>query len=231
MRRILLLSFLFLAAAAAQDFDPALFRQPPVDFYPSAFWSWNDTMSPQRIRKQLEDMHAHHLLTVCILPMPRDFRPDSTGNHLDVDYLSDDYFLRYRLAMDEVKRLHMKAWLYDEGGWPSGGATGRVVKSDPNLGSETLITERIPIAPGQKPAVPAGAVSSFVENGNTLVVCRIQRGDFQPDRLNPAATRRFIELTHEGYRRFMPQYLGSLIPWAFTDEPAVPFFIPGKQMP
>jgi hypothetical protein len=76
-------------------------------------------MTPQRIRDQLEDMRAHKLLTICIEPMPRDFRPENTGNHLDVDYLSPEYFDRYRLAMEEARRLGMKAWLYDEGGWLS----------------------------------------------------------------------------------------------------------------
>src|SRR5712691_10073533 len=231
MRRLLGFLCLFLAPLAAEDFDPALFRQPRVDFYPSVFWNWNDKMDQSRIREQLEDMHAHKLFTVCIMPMPRDFRPDSTGNHLDVDYLSDEYFSRYRFAMDEVKRLGMKNWLYDEGGWPSGSATGRVVKSDPNFGAQTLVLERRPLAAGEKAATPPGAVAAFVENGKTLVVCRIRRSDSQPDRLNPAATQRFIELTHEGYRRFMPQYLGSLVPWAFIDKPSVTYFVPGTQMP
>lgn len=223
--RYILTLCLFVLSAAAQDFDPALFGQPPVDFYPSVFWYWNDRIPSERIREQLHDIQAHKLLTVCIVPMPRDFGPERHGNHLDVDYLSPEYFARYRLAMDEVKRLGMKAWLYDEGGWPSGSATGRVVKSDPNLAAQTLVAERRLLAPGERPATPPGAVTAFVENGKTLVVCRVQHSDFQPDRLNPAATRRFIELTHEGYRRIMPEYLGSLIPWAFTDEPAVPRFV------
>ena len=188
-------------------------------------------MDAARIREQVEDNYVHKLLTLCILPMPRDFRPDSTGNRLDVDYLSDEYFSRYRLALDEANKRGMKAWLYDEGGWPSGSATGRVVKSDANFASQTLIAERRPLGAGEKAVTPAGAIAAFVENGSTLVVCRIRRNPSQPDRLNPAATRRFIELTHEGYRRFMPQYLGSLIPFAFTDEPAVASFVPGKQMP
>ncbi|MCL4852246.1 MAG: hypothetical protein KJZ78_12805, partial [Bryobacteraceae bacterium] len=170
--------------------------------------------------------------------MPKDFRPLTFGNHLDVEYLSDEYFSRYRLAMDEAKRLGMKAWLYDEGGWPAGSATGRVVKSDPNLAAQTLVAERRPLAPGEKPVTPPGAVAAFIENGNVLVVCRIERSSAGPnylhvasDHLNPAATQRFIELTHERYRRFMPEYLGSLLPWAFNDEAAAPRFIPGKQMP
>ena len=188
-------------------------------------------MTPDLIQEQLQDMQNQKLRTVCILPMPRDFRPDSTGNRLDVDYLSEQYFLRYRLAMDEVKRLGMKAWLYDEGGWPSGSATGRVVKSDPSLGAQKLVAERGPLAPEGGVSVPPGAVAAFRESRDVLVVCRVQRSDFEPDRLNPAATRRFIELTHEGYRRVMPEYLGSLMPWTFTDEPGVASFVPGKQIP
>src|SRR5215471_2145827 len=224
-------AFLLLTSAAAQDFDPALFRRPPVDFYPSVFWNWNDQMSPQRIREQLRDLNDHQLPALCILPMPRDFRPDNTGNRLDVDYLSSEYFLRYKLAMDGASRLGMKAWLYDEGGWPSGSATGRVVKSDPNLGAQALVVERRVLAPGENPATPPGAVAAFVENGTTLTIVRIRRSDFQSDHLNPAATQRFIDLTHEGYRRFMPEYLGSMFKWAFTDEPAATYFVPGERMP
>jgi hypothetical protein len=218
-------------SAAAQDFNPALFRRPPVDFYPSVFWNWNDQMSPQRIREQLKDLSDHQLPALCILPMPRDFRPDTTGNRLDVDYLSPEYFSRFKLAMDEARGLGMKAWLYDEGGWPSGSATGRVVKSDPNLAAQTLVVERRPLAPGEKASTPAGAVAAFVENSKTLTVVRIRRSNFQSDHLNPAATQRFIELTHEGYRRAMPEHFESMFKWAFTDEPAATYFVPGEQMP
>jgi hypothetical protein len=224
-------ALLLLTSAAAQDFDPALFRRPPVDFYPSVFWNWNDQMSPQRIREQLKDLSDHQLPALCILPMPRDFRPDTTGNRLDVDYLSPEYFSRFKLAMDEARGLGMKAWLYDEGGWPSGSATGRVVKSDPNLGAQTLVVERRPLAPGEKVSTPPDAVAAFVENGKTLSIVRIRRSNFQSDHLNPAATQRFIDLTHEGYRRSMPEYFGSMFKWAFTDEPAATYFVPGEQMP
>jgi hypothetical protein len=222
----------------AARFDTLSFSRPPIDCYPGMFWNWNDRMDPQRIRKQLLDQQTHKCFTVAIVPLPRDFRPLTFGNHLDTEYLSDEYFSRYRLAMDEAKRLGMKAWLYDEGGWPSGSATGRVVKSDPSLAAQTLVAERRPLAPDEKPLTPPGAIASFVENGNVLVVCRIHRSTAEAnylhvasDHLNPAATQRFIELTYEGYRRSIPDYLGSLIPWAFSDEATAPSFVPGKQMP
>ena len=111
-------------------------------------------------------MHAHKLFTVCIMPMPRDFRPDSTGNHLDVDYVSDEYFLRYRFAMDEVKRLGMKNWLYDEGGLAfrerhRAGSQKRSEPGGPDAGCGA------PAARARGEARhPAGSASRIVEDEN-----------------------------------------------------------------
>ena len=74
-------------------------------------------------------------------------------------------------------------------------------------------------------------MAAFVENGKTLTIVRVRRSNFQSDHLNPAATQRFIDLTHEGYRRSMPEHCGSMVKWAFTDEPAATYFVPGGQMP
>ena len=127
--------------------------------------------------------------------------------------------------------LGMKAWLYDEGGWPSGSATGRVVKSDPNLAAQTLVAERRPLAPGEKPATQPGRLRRSSKTASTLVVCRIRRNNFQPDHLNPAATRRFIELTHEGYRRSMPQYLGRSCRGPSPMSPPSPLSFPASRCP
>lgn len=40
----------------------------------------------------------------------------------------------------------MRLWLYDEGGWPSGGVCGRIVKEHPELAQQTL--RRTEIKPG-----------------------------------------------------------------------------------
>ena len=77
--RLSVVSCLLLGSALPQSLQTDLFRKPPVDFYPSVFWAWNDAMTPQRIREQLQDMQSHKLLTVCIEPMPRDFRPGEYG--------------------------------------------------------------------------------------------------------------------------------------------------------
>ncbi len=40
-----------------------------------------------------------------------------------------------------------------------------------------------------------------------------------PDCLNPKVVERFIELTHEKYKKYMGEYFGTTIPGIFTDEP------------
>jgi hypothetical protein len=107
-----------------RKFDQRQFDNPEAIFWPAYFWLWNGPLDPQLLKSQLQDMAKHETRNVCVVPMPRDFRPDSTANRMDVDYLSPTYFQRVQVAVEEAARLGMHYWLYDEGGWPSGQATG-----------------------------------------------------------------------------------------------------------
>jgi hypothetical protein len=55
---------------------------PDPEYYPGYFWLWNGPLSEDIIVKQLQDMKEHEARSVCVLPMPREFRPDSTNNQL-----------------------------------------------------------------------------------------------------------------------------------------------------
>jgi hypothetical protein len=44
------------------------------------------------------------------------------------------------------------------------------------------------------------------------------------DTLNPESTNRFIELTHEGYKKAVGKDFGSIVPGFFTDEPAMHYY-------
>jgi len=39
---------------------------------------------------------------------------------LETPYLSDEWFEAVGVALEKAKELGLKAWLYDEYGWPSG---------------------------------------------------------------------------------------------------------------
>jgi len=44
------------------------------------------------------------------------------------------------------------------------------------------------------------------------------------DTLNPESTNRFIELTHEGYKKAVGKDFGSVVPGFYTDEPAMHYY-------
>lgn len=223
-------------------FDLQQFAAPDAVFWPAPFWLWNAPLEPERLRTQLHDMAAHGMRSVCVLPMPHAFRPDNTNNLLDPDYLTPEFLARTRLAVDEAAALGMKWWLYDEGGWPSGQALGKVTQNHPEFGQHTLVRE--PVADTAPYTVPSDALALVVEQtkrvvlpgetwtpqaGETACIYKVRRGGYV-DLLNPDATRRFLEITHEAYRAALAPHCGKTVHFAFTDEPNCPNLNPPKSI-
>lgn len=227
------------------DFDAAGFREPAAVLWPGYFWLWNGPLEPDTLRTQLRDMAAHGARSVCMLPMPHAFRPDSTNNEMDPDYLTPAFFDRVKIAVEEAARLGMHWWLYDEGGWPSGQALGKVLEGHPELAHQRLVRESVPASAPF--TVPSDAFALVVEGVNaktygpgetwnpasadeTAFLYRV-RSEGRPDLMNPDATRRFITLTHDAYRQAIGAYFGSTVGFTFTDEPGVPNLDPPKSIP
>ncbi len=229
--------------ALVPDFDPAQFKNPPSQFWPGYFWLWNEKLDERVLCEQLQDMSEHGARSVTMLPMPHGFRPQSTNNHMDPDYLTPDFFERVHLAVKEAERLGMNWWLYDEGGWPSGRALGKVVEGHPELQLQRLEAQEVNSVSGSY-QVPADAFALIVEPGRkvfrpgeTWTPGEGEKGSlFQitqagvPDLLNPSAVQRFISLTHEGYKSVIGSSFGETVQFVFTDEPAVPPPDPGKSL-
>lgn len=110
------------------SFDLKEFFNPANSFYPVYSWMWNETLSKKEIKNQLDEMYGRNIRGVYVIPLPRDFRPDSMTTNLQPEYLSDGYFEMLSFAADYARSKGMSFWLYDEGGWPSGNANGLVVK-------------------------------------------------------------------------------------------------------
>ncbi|MFO1019833.1 MAG: glycosyl hydrolase [Planctomycetales bacterium] len=190
----------------ARTFSWQQWQEPEAIFWPAYFWLWNGPLEPETLRRQLQDMASHEARNVCVLPMPRDFRPDSTANRMDVDYLSPQFFARVQVAVREAARLKMHYWLYDEGGWPSGQATGRVIGARPDLAVQVLQPD------------PVGKWTLHLQAG-------------RPDLLNPETTTTFLSTTHEKYQDAVGEHFGSTIRLVFTDEPAYPAIREGREIP
>ncbi|MEI6395330.1 MAG: hypothetical protein WCT12_30010 [Verrucomicrobiota bacterium] len=139
----------------------------------------------------------------------------------------------------------MTWWLYDEGGWPSGQALGKVVEGHPELTRRAITRERIA---ADKPfTVPADALGLVVEQtepgflrpgdrwspaafNETACLYRIGGGG-AVDLLNPEATARFMRLTHEGYATVLSRHFGKTVKFIFTDDPSAGMPRPPNSIP
>ena len=116
-------------------FDINDFISPDVSNAPVYIWIWNDVCTRKVIDEQLAEMQRLGIRAFYILPEPKEFRPDSMPTSLSPDYLSEEFFELCAYAIDKGASLGMNCWIYDEGGWPSGSACGRVVKDRPEFSS------------------------------------------------------------------------------------------------
>ena len=167
---------------------------------PYYFWYLNTKMEPELLKKQLREMRKQNITHVCPHPWPPEFRPEKMPSDMSPEYLSDEYFAVFKIIFKECRKLGITCCLYDEGGWPSGGAGGRVRASDPERFAPRYQTPE----------------------GEKTDPMRVNWRAPLPNPLVPGVAEKFIELTHERYFRFFPELFGTMMPFAFMDEPRLP---------
>ena len=221
------------------------FSSPEVSYAPVYVWVWNDICTREIIDAELLEMKNLGIRAFYILPEPTEFRPDSMPTNLTPDYLSSEYFELYAYAIEKGKSIGMQCWIYDEGGWPSGGACGKVLKDHPEYARQTLEFYERSFSAGDvykktTPDVMATFIngSEIIEDGYTFledsvvteyVAEKESKGDY-PDLLNKDATEYFIEITHEKYASVMKNALGKNVTAVFTDEPKAPYVAFNKEL-
>ena len=135
-------------------FSPEGFLTPSARFYPALAWEWGTPINKEEIVRQLDSFAECKVKKLYIIPEPNDFRP---GYTMEPDYLTDEYFKMFRFAYEYAADKGMELWLYDEGGWPSGSACGRVIKENP-----ALISKRLSVREVSSPYTPSeDAVAAF----------------------------------------------------------------------
>ena len=120
----------------SDKFQTNNFFSPDISHAPIYVWVWNDTCTKEIIDAQLKEMQNLGIRAFYILPEPKDFRSDSMPTNLTPDYLTDEFFELSQYAIKQGKALNMNCWIYDEGGWPSGSACGKVTKAHPEFSVE-----------------------------------------------------------------------------------------------
>ncbi len=91
-----------------------MFADPPAEYRSAPLWVWNDKMTREEIKRELEDFKARGIGGAFIHPRPGLITP----------YLSDEWFSLCAYAVEVGKGLGLKIWLYDENSYPSGFAGG-----------------------------------------------------------------------------------------------------------
>ncbi len=115
---------------------------------------------------------------------------------LELEYLGEAWFERIRFIVEQADARDMEVWLYDEFCWPSGHAKGLVTQDRPELEAQLLLVE------------PDGR-------------SRVERVPGSANLLLPAATQRFLEVTHQRYAQAVGPFLGRCVRAIFTDEPSL----------
>ena len=165
------------------------------------FWIWNDEPDPAEIRRQIREFHRQGVEGFFVHPMPAEFRAKDFPGGMK-GYLSDRYFEMFGVAVACAQELDMEAWIYDEGGWPSGTVNGRLPREYPELRLQTI--------------QPTGEILPVPQ---------------RPDLLNRKVTELFLSMVHEEYRKRFAPHFGKTIPGVFTDEPYFGFFNPKSDLP
>ena len=191
-------------------------KEHSIEYGSIPFWSWNDKLDPEELRRQIDVMHD--------LKMNGFFMHARGG--LETEYLGDDWFEAIDASVDEAKKFGMEAWSYDENGWPSGFAGGKVLEDEKNL-ALFLKYEVSDILPEGE-----DVLGVYVNDGNTVRlinegekaekyhVIKLGVDASLADSFDLRVTKEFIKFTHELYKeKVNKEDFGKAMPGFFTDEP------------
>ncbi len=192
-------------------------RDAQNSYRPLPFWSWNGTLEEERLTEQVRQMHHAGLGGF--------FMHARVG--LQTEYMGQQWFRCVKACIEEAQKLGMEPWGYDENGYPSGIADGQVCRE-----SEDWRATWVELKPIGSPAEAEGLnVAAWYEavdgtwrrcsretfSGGLVAYTKNEMRSADP--MNQDAVRRFLELTHEVYKKELGEDFGKRMPGFFTDEP------------
>ena len=215
MRKILhtlaaLSMLLTLACKQAPDsFDLNEFRHPSTTYRTMTFWSLNDSLSADEMRRQLALFTEGGFGGAFFHSRPGLLTP----------YLSEEWFDMMEAGVRASQDLGLESWFYDEDKWPSGFAGGIVPRQDDAFRARTLV--RVP-----KGTVLSPEDSVLLDDGAHLYVAHVDpmgqpwyNGACWVDLMNPDAVQAFIDCTYKPYAERFAGRKGVM--GIFSDEPQV----------
>ncbi len=184
-----------------------------IDNYrPIPFWSWNDKLEPNELKKQIRWMKKQGF---------GGYFMHARGG-LTTEYLSDDWFNCVEACIEEGEKLNMQSWAYDENGWPSGFVGGKLLEDKNNV--DKYLTY-------QTGDFDSNSLVSYDISTDKLI--RVKQGESgkqylnvyehnsisTADILNPEVVKKFLNETHEKYKARIGKDFSKKLSGFFTDEP------------
>jgi len=203
------------------------FQNPLVDYSTAPFWVWNEVITKKGIDEQLKDYKSKGMLQVIIHPRPG----------LITTYLTDEWFGLVKYSVEKAKSLGMKVWLYDENSYPSGFAGGEVPAQLPETQGKMLQLIKTKDLTAVKQEI-AFILKKEGEKFSEINKTDVKAGDeyyvfvylyagksswyggyYYVDILQRKTTDKFLEVTHDKYKKTIGDEFGKTVLGIFTDEP------------
>lgn len=183
------------------------------DYQPIPFWSWNDKLEPEELKKQIHWMHENGI---------GGFFMHARGG-LKTDYLSKEWMECVDVCCQEAEKLGMNAWVYDENGWPSGFCGGKLLKNPKyrdqyilyNFGPADKHADVTYLMEGQQ----LKRVMSSCDVVGECLNLYIKSSASTVDILNPEVVEAFLSNTHYKYKEQFGDDFSRKFKGFFTDEP------------
>ena len=216
-------------------FSAEEFKRPSNDCAVTYMWFWNEPVTKERIDEELIEYRRAGVESLYVVPLPKDFRPETLRTFLSPEYLTDEFFELVSYAVRRAIELGMRPWLYDEGGWPSGGACYRTFQDNPGAKPRKIEAREVQLdcderfVPGEgfialfdgKRRLPDNYIACRDVRLTAYYEIRVMADGNRVDYTNAAVTDSFIKNTYEGYKAHLGELFGEALPIIFTDEPAL----------
>ena len=186
-------------------------EENPVPYQCIPFWSWNDKLDPDVLVEQIDWMKDNGI---------GGFFMHARGG-LRTTYMSEEWMQCIDACVKAAEERGMQAWAYDENGWPSGFAGGKLLEKEENR--DAHITYMI----GEYD--PSAWLTYTLEKEKLYRITQWTKGEclnlylhISPstaDILNSDVVDQFLAQTHEKYEERYGENFSKYLAGFFTDEP------------
>lgn len=211
-------------------------KKPPLECEVTYSWVWNAPVTREGIDERLDGFLRAGIKSLYILPMPKDFGSETLRTFMDPEYLSEEFWDLIEYAVRRCVALGIKPWIYDEGGWPSGGACTNTLRQNPSAKLKFLRKEEVFLM-SDKRFYPSGegfvalyfgkkrlpddyiasrdvTLTAYYVEERIISNCRV-------DYTNSSVTDTFINNTYQVHKERLGDLFGHTLPLVFTDEPGL----------